>query len=168
MHLSHLLEFEKCFPISALAPEPDTLVLTPLKSDKWVLELFAHPGKQFVAYFLHGIQCGFWIGFNRVQQLCSAPNRNSSFKHVEIIQQHLEREVELRRMYKCPFGSKPSCVHTSPIGKKNKANKWHLIVDLLSSKGLSVNDGISTELSSLSYTSVDNLRSIILSEKGLC
>ena len=106
-----------------------------------------------------------WVR-DRIQQFCSAPNRNSSFNHAEIIQQHLEREVELGRMYKCLYGSKPSCVHTSPIGiipKKNKANKWRLIIDLSSPKGLSVNDGISAELSSLCYTSVDHLSSIILS-----
>ena len=69
-------------------------------------------------------------------------------------------------MYKCPYGSKPSCVHTGPIRiipKKNKPNKWHLIIDLSSPKGLSVNDGIATDLSSLCYTSVDHLCSIILS-----
>ena len=69
-------------------------------------------------------------------------------------------------MYKCPYGSKPSCVHTSPIGiipKKNKPNKWRLIIDLLSLRGLSVNDSIATDLSFLCYTSVDHLCSIILS-----
>lgn len=133
------MEFEKCLPIPVLALEPYTSVLTPLKPDKWAMELSAHPDKKFVAYILHGTQYGFWIRFNRIQQLCSAPNRNSSFNHAEIIQQHLEREVKLGRMYKCPYGSKPSCVHTSPIGtipKKNKANKWHLIIDLSSPKGL--------------------------------
>ena len=49
-------------------------------------------------------------------------------------------------------------IHCSPFGvipKKNKPNKWRLIVDLSSPTGESVNDGISRELSSLSYTSVD-------------
>ena len=49
-------------------------------------------------------------------------------------------------------------IHCSPlrvIPKKNKPNKWCLIVDLSSPTGESVNDGISRELSSLSYTSVD-------------
>jgi len=36
-------------------------------------------------------------------------------------------------------------------------------VDLLSSAGASVNDGISPELSSVSYVSVDHLSSLVLS-----
>ena len=125
-----------------------------------------HPDRLFVEYILHGIKCEFRIGFNRAQQLHPVSNRSSSYDHVKLIKQHLDREVELGRMYKCLYGSKPSCVHTSPIGiipKKNKPNKWHLIIDLLSPRGLSVNDGISTDLSSLCYTSVDHLCSIILS-----
>ena len=69
-------------------------------------------------------------------------------------------------MYKCPYASKPHNVHTSPIGvipKKNKPGKWRLIVDLSVLQGFSVNDGISTELSSLSYTTVDHLSSLIIS-----
>ena len=165
-YLSHLLEFEKCLPIATLAPALDTSVPTPLKPDKWALLLSAHPDKQFVSYILQGIQCGFRIGFSRTQHLSYAPNRMSSHNHAEIIHQHLEREVKLGRMYKCPQNSKPLCVHTSPIGiipKKNKPNKWRLIVDLSSLKSSSINDGIATELSSLCYTSVDHLSSIIIS-----
>ena len=106
-----------------------------------------------------------WVP-NRVQQLHPASNRSSSRDHSELITQHLDREVELKRMYKCPYGSKPSWAHTSPIGiipKKNKPSKWRLIFDLSSPKGLSVNDGIATDLLSLCFTSVDYLCSIILS-----
>lgn len=49
-------------------------------------------------------------------------------------------------------------IHCSPFGvipKKNKLNIWRLIVDLSSPTGGCVNDGISRELSSLSYTLVD-------------
>ena len=128
--------------------------------------LSAHPDRLFVEYILRGIKYGLRIGFNRVQQLHLAPNRSSSHDHSELVTQHLDREVELKRMYKCPYGSKPRWTHTSPIGiipKKNKPNKWGLIIDLSSPKGLSVNDGIATDLSSLCYTSVDHLCSIILS-----
>ena len=114
-YLSHLLEFEKCLPIATLAPALDTSVLTPLKPDKWALLLSAHPDKQSVLYILQGIKCGFRIGFNRIQHLSSTPNKISSHNHTEIIHQHLEREVKLGRMYKCPHDSKPLCVHTNLI-----------------------------------------------------
>ena len=110
-YLPHLLEFEKCQPITTLSPVLEASVPTPLKLDKWALLLSAHPDKQFVLYILHGIQYGFRIGFSRAQQLGSASNRISSCNHTDLIQPHLEREVELGRMYKCPHGSKPRCVH---------------------------------------------------------
>ena len=47
----------------------------------------------------------------------------------------------------------------SPIGvipKRNRPNKWRLIVDLSSPKGESVNDGISSTLCSLTYASIDD------------
>ena len=49
------------------------------------------------------------------------------------------------------------------IPKKNKPGKWHLIVDLSSPKGFSINDGISPELSSVSYVSLDHLASLVTS-----
>lgn len=56
-------------------------------------------------------------------------------------------------------------IHISPIGvipKKNKPGKWRLIVDLSSPACASVNDGISHELSSMSYPSVDHLVQLVL------
>ena len=53
-------------------------------------------------------------------------------------------------------------IHCSPFGvipKKGKANKWRLIVDLSAQE---VNDGISKELSSLSYLSVDQVVARVL------
>ena len=43
------------------------------------------------------------------------------------------------------------------ISKKNKLGKWRIIVDLSSPHGVSINDGIATDRSSLSYASVDHL-----------
>ena len=42
-------------------------------------------------------------------------------------------------------------------------NKWQLFVDLSSPKGFSVNEGIPSELSSLSYASLDHLSALVLS-----
>ena len=56
-------------------------------------------------------------------------------------------------------------VHCSPFGvipQKGKAGKWRLIVDLSSPAGGSVNDGISKELSSLSYMSVEDVMEKVL------
>ena len=76
------------------------------------------------------------------------------------------REVVLNRMWKYPRHVSPPGIHTSPIGvipKKNRPGKWRIIVDLSSPRGFSVNDGISSDLSSLACTSVDHLASLVLS-----
>ena len=67
-------------------------------------------------------------------------------------------------MWKCPCHYIPPGIHTSPLGvipKMNKPSKWCLIVDLSSPAGFSINDGISQEHSSLRYTSLDHLASLV-------
>ena len=49
-------------------------------------------------------------------------------------------------------------VHCSPFGvisKKNRPDKWRLILDLSSPEKNSVNDGIAKELATVSYVSVE-------------
>ena len=51
-------------------------------------------------------------------------------------------------------------MHIIPFGvipKRNKPGKWRLILDLSSPDNYSVNEGISKELCSLSYTSIDEI-----------
>ena len=70
-------------------------------------------------------------------------------------------------MWKFPAGASPRGVHQSLLGlipKKNKPGKWRLIVYLSSPEGSSINDGIDTDLSSLEYTSVDDLAALVVAE----
>ena len=65
---------------------------------------------------------------------------------------YLRIEVTLHRMQKFPVGINPRGVDPSPLGlipKKNKPGKSRQIVDLSSLEGLSINDGIETDLLSL-------------------
>ena len=123
-----------------------------------------HPNSSFVKYILKGIRNDLRIGFNRQHQLGDSPdNRPSSV--LNIISEHLQRELSLGRMIKLPPYIFPHSIHSSPIGiipKKNKPGKWWLIVDLSSLDKGSVNNGISTFLSSLSYCSVDRLSALVL------
>ena len=48
--------------------------------------------------------------------------------------------------------------------KKNKPGKWQMIVDLLVPQGMSVNDSIDSELSSLSYSMIDQLAALVVLE----
>jgi len=62
----------------------------------------------------------------------------------------------------------PKGIHVSPICllPKNRPGRWRRIA--ISPLQCNVNDGIIQEMSSLGYTSVDNLASLILSEgRGL-
>ena len=62
-------------------------------------------------------------------------------------------------------GSIPG-VQVSPFGvilKGHTPGKWRLIVDLSSPKGSSVIDGVSSDLCSLSYISIDDISRVIAS-----
>ena len=63
-------------------------------------------------------------------------------------QDHRGRQPQASTSFDSPFGVIP---------KKGRAGRWRLIADLSSPDGHSVNDGISRELSSLSYMSVDDV-----------
>ena len=85
----------------------------------------------------------------------------SASAHPEVVQQNLDQEVASGRLLG-PFQPDELCppVHVSRFGvieKKHQEGKFQIIVDLLSPEGKSINDGITTELCSLSYTRVDNV-----------
>jgi len=141
-------------------------VHTPLVLQEWTKELSVHPDQTFSQYILEGIQTGFRIGFNRDQTLSSAVS-NLHCNNPQKVTEYLLREVSLHRMWRLPLGTKPSGIHISPLGlipKKNKPGKWRMIVDLSSPTNTSVNDGISTDMASLSYASIDHLAALIVME----
>ena len=78
--------------------------------------------------------------------------------HSDVIVKYIQDELRLHR-FSGPFSleSLPLSVHCSPFGVVPKANSnsWRLITDLSSPSGASVNERISSEYCSLSYTSVD-------------
>ena len=138
---------------------------SPLNQTQWTQHLTSYPDKEFSAYILAGIKSGFRIGYNRAQPLHSATT-NLHSNNPSVISEYLSREVSLNRMWKYPRHCSPPGIHISPMGaipKKNKPGKWRLIVDLSSPKGFSINDGISPELSSVSYVSLDHLASLVTS-----
>ena len=140
-------------------------VTTPLSAAVWAVGLTEHPNPTFVEYIIKGLREGFRVGFNRVSTLKSAMS-NLSVPHPEVIMEYIGREVSLNRMYSTPLPE--GLLHISPMGmipKKNRPGKWRLIVDLSSPKGKSVNDGISPELASVQYSSVDHLASLVRQSK---
>ena len=141
-------------------------IYTPLHWLRWAHGLANHPDPVFTGFILSGIRGGFRIGFHCDQSLMLA-GRNLHCPRPLLVSDYLSCEVQLSRIWKLPPGVFPRGIHLSPIGlvpKKNKPGKWRLIVDLSSPLDHSINDGISHERSSLSYTSVDHLAALIVSE----
>ena len=165
LYIDHLLSLDSFVdPSSQLASSLALEACCPLSVSQWSRDLCHHPDKAFSSYILQGIEFGFGIGFDRSQALRSAPF-NLPSQNSSVISDYLKREISLNRMWKYPHVSPPG-IHFSPIGvipKKNRPGKWRLIVDLSSPRGFSINDGISSDLSTLSYTSVDHLASLVLS-----
>ena len=150
----------------AVLPIISREVYTPLHLEQWIQELSGHPDSSFASYILEGIQRGFRIGFDRSLNLVSA-STNLHCSNPDIVSDYLTREVALHRMWRCPTVVVPKGVHLSPLGiipKKNKPGKWRMIVDLSSPQGASINDGISSEVASLQYTSIDHLAALVVAE----
>ena len=131
------------------------------------LPLSCHPDQAFTTYLLQGIREGFRLGFDRTHK-CQAATRNlkSAQEHPEVIDAYISGEVTQGRVIRLlpPAASLLSELTISPIGvipKRNRPNKWRLIVDLSSPKERSINTGISCDLCSLSYTSVDEAVNLI-------
>ena len=124
-----------------------------------------HPDPRFASYVYYGILHGFRIGFHHGSCLRrSRGNHPSSDSNPSIITNYLREELRVGRLVgpvACLFPQ--LFVHTSPTGliPKPHSDSWRLIVDLSSPWGSSVNEGISTELCSLQYSSVDDAVSII-------
>ena len=122
----------------------------------------------FAGYILQGIESGFKIGCDttRITLKSKKGNLPSALEHPSRVEKYLHEEIEASRVIKLhPSDSKDLSIQCSPFGvipKKNRPNKWRLIVDLSSLQGHSINDGISKELSTLSYVSVDSVVAGIL------
>ena len=79
-------------------------------------------------------------------------------QHSDIIREYLMKEVQNRRVWRVERDT--AGIQCSPFGvipKRGKPGRWRLIVNLSAPEGHSVNDGIDRELSSVAYTSVDDV-----------
>ena len=128
-----------------------------------------HPDRWFASYILRGIEEGFRIGFHGDHEKLRSRMKNmiSAAEHPVVVDDYLEGERRHKRvaMVGTPERARELGVHCSPFGvipKRNRANKWRLILDLSSPEGHSVNDGVCKDLATLSYISVDDVVAEIL------
>ena len=140
---------------------PPVSAVSPLKVEEFSKELANHPDQQQVFHVLQGLQHGFRLGFQSAHKLKPAKrNKLSALHHAHIVDAYLAKEVSLGRVAG-PFSASPfPHLHISSFGvipKKGQPGKWHLIVDLSSPGGASVNDGINPLDYSLQYIKVDQV-----------
>ena len=142
-------------------------IITPLQVERWETHLDSHPDQVFVQYLLGGIRDGFRIGTSGSHG-CRQAKRNlrSAYEHPEIIAAYFTCEMQLGQAIRLPLAASLSLpnLQISPFGvipKRNRPDKWRLIVDLSSPEGFSVNDELDRALCSITYSSVDDAVAII-------
>ena len=126
--------------------------------------------RAYVSYLLSGLKHGFRIGFDRRHHLILAKDNMPSTKiNTDVVAAYLRNEALARRIIgPLSLPEKPDR-HTYQslwvIPKRHQPGKWRLIQDLSPPQEASVNAGISRDLSSLQYVTVDHAAKII-SELG--
>lgn len=125
----------------------------------------AHPDQGLADYIVQGLQEGFRIGFEYASHTCKKVTRNmgSALGKPEVVRDYLAKECALGRVVGPldPNAYPEVQVNRFGVIPKGTTGKWRLIVDLSSPEGNSVNDGISQELCTLSYISVDDAVQIV-------
>ena len=147
-------------------PEELSTVYTTLLWPVWELALRAHPDKIFASYIVEGICEGFRIGFQHDQRTLRPKQRNllSAYEHPYVVSEYLAEELKHNRILGPLSGTQIASIHVSSFGvipKRHQPNKWHLIVDLSSPEGQSINDGIDSDTCSLSYISIDDIAATV-------
>lgn len=132
-----------------------------LRLREWERALAGHQDQAFARYICEGIRQGFHVGFNYQQAECKPAkgNMKSVEEHKEVVEQYIGVECGEKRLLG-PFNRKEyRWVQVSPFGviPKSEPGRWRLIQNLSAPPGHSVNDGISKDLCSLSYVSVDDV-----------
>ena len=135
-------------------------VVTPLVWQQWEEELRDHPDREWAELLVRGIREGFRLGHDQSKVVLEEKGGSmyEASQHREVIQEYLAKEVQGRRVWRMEKDT--AGIQCSPFGvipKKGRPGRWRLIVDLSAPDAHSVNDGIDRELSSVSYTSVDDV-----------
>ena len=169
--MGDLLALDTCRPTHHSLTRPLALPVfsspPPLPVSAWRAYLANHPDQTFATYILNGLKDGFRIGFDRTRPLRSSRrNMKSALENKAVVDAYIDEETRLGRLIRLPAASPLSLsVHTSPFGvipKKGRPGDWRLIVDLSSPDSASVNDGISSSLTSIHYASIDDAVTTIL------
>ena len=138
---------------------------------KWEEYLSDHQDKEFGEYIIRGIREGFRIGFNWSAPLAPAKrNIPSSYSLPREVEEYISKELGQGNFVgPLPLEklSNEQIVQVNRIGvipKGHNKGKWKLITDLSFPPGMSVNDGVTPELCSLEYVTVDKVAALAMAQ----
>lgn len=133
-----------------------SLVTTPVKVDVLESLLTGHPNKTLVRFIVSGFRYGFKLGFQDNELKSCINNNKSSIEYETKVDEAILKELN-RGHTVGPFASPPFKLHCSPLGAAPKKDGTvRVVLDLSSPHGHSVNDGITKEDYSVSYSSFDD------------
>ena len=141
-------------------------VVTPFIAESWQRALQHHPDRCLVDYIMRGLAEGFHIGYDYTHSCRSATqNMTSALQNPQPVKEYLEAEVQAGRVIGPLAQGEVQPLQISRfdvIPKSGQPGKWRLILDLSHPDGLSVNDSIDSQLSSMRYTHIDDAVKLIL------
>ena len=131
--------------------------ISPVNTEKLEEELAGYPDPELADYLIERFIYGFDIGYSgkrfplRSKNLHSAPSNASAV--TEAISKELSRGHVAGPLTKAPFEN----LHCSPLGAvPKKDGSYHLIIDLSSPPGRSINEGISKDDYSIVFSRFDD------------
>ena len=138
---------------------------SPLDWKVWQEHLGSHPDRDLTDYVIQGIRNGFRVGFDYAHHCTkrASSNMKSAMEHATVVKEYLAKECAEGRVLG-PFNMDQftlSQISRFGVIPKGSTDKWHLILDLSSPEGFSVNDGINPEWCSMSYVTVEDAAKII-------
>ena len=134
---------------------PSLLLPTPVKL-KPLIELLSGYEPNIIQFLISGFSNGFPLHYQGEHRIFQAKNLTSALENPQIVDMKLAKELAVARLAG-PFVSPPfPSFYVSPIGvvPKKVLGDFRLIHHLSYPKGLSVNDGIPDEHTSVHYATV--------------
>ena len=162
--MQDLCRLEACLPTQRPVCWPPCP--SPVNLSRLAQHLRNHPDQTFASYILHGFSEGFHLGFAHDKTLLQSRKGNllASISNPNIISAHIASELAKGRLVGPVEEVLLPGIQVSPIGlvpKGHMTGRWRVIVHLSAPRNFSVNDGISEELCSLSYASLDDAVDLI-------
>lgn len=133
------------------------VIVTPISIDKLEYWLAGYD-KDETKFLCEGFTNGFDVGFSKIIETNHLDNKPSAKAMPDVVSNYLTAEVNAGRIVgpldKLNFPN----YHVAPMGvvPKKTPGKFRIIHDLSSPRGESINDGIPTESSYVTYASIDD------------